>query len=80
MTKKLIAVSGSDYISIFSNQTFKIGSINGTTRCVFINILDDLSLEGNQSLHVILSIKASNVLLQQNVTVITVIDDDGKFY
>lgn len=74
-----IAVSGSDYMSISSNQTFTTGSSNGTTRCVYVNILDDFSLEENQSFHTILTTEASNLILQQNVTVITVIDNDGKF-
>lgn len=76
----IIAISGHDYISIYSIETFSTGSNNDATRCVFVNILDDLSLEGSQSFHLVLTTANSSAIIQRNVTVITVIDNDGKFF
>ena len=60
--------------------TFTPGSSENDTRCVNVTIMDDNALEGNQTFSVILSTSNPNVMLRTNVTTITIIDNDSKFF
>lgn len=71
------AMAGFDYTSISIGQVFASGSANGTMRCVNICVQDDEALEGNQTFAVVLSTSDSNVVLGTDVTVVSIIDNDG---
>lgn len=46
-------------------------------KCVNVTTLDDDTLEGNQTFIVTYSTADSSVILDANMTVITIIDDDS---
>ena len=72
------AMAGFDYINISVSQIFASGSANGTTMCVDIFVQDDEALEGNQTFTVAVATSDSNVVLDTDVTLITIMDDDGN--
>ena len=72
------AMAGFDYTSISVNQIFASGSANGTTKCVDIFVRDDETLEGNQTFTVAIATSDSNVMLGTDVTVISIVDNDGN--
>ena len=72
------AMADFDYIGISVSQIFASGSTNGTTRCLDIFVQDDEALEGNQTFIVAMATSDSNVVLDTDVTLITIIDNDGN--
>ena len=64
-------------MSLSSVETFVAGSTDNATRCVNITILDDAALEGNQTFTLTLSTSDPDVVLGNNVTVITIEDNDS---
>ena len=70
-------MEGYDYTFSSSDITFPSGSNDSTAGCVNINITDDAALEGNQTFTVTLTTSDPDVLLGNNVTVITIEDNDG---
>jgi hypothetical protein len=73
-----IVVAGEDYISTSEVETFTSGSSDGATRCVKIPILDDDASEGEQTFILTLTASDPDVMLGNNVTTITIIDDEGR--
>ena len=73
-------MAGLDFIGISACQIFASGSANGTTMCVDIFVQDDEALEGNQTFTVAIATSDSNVVLDTDVTVISIMDNDGKYY
>ncbi len=74
VTLIVAGIAGSDYINISTEAVFTTGSI----RCVDISILDDNALEGDQTFTVTLSTSDPDVMLGNDVTTITIIDNDGQ--
>ena len=70
---------GTDYssTSVSSDEVFPSGSNNGDTVCVDITILDDIAVEGNHSFTLTLTASDPDVMLGNNVTVITITENDG---
>ena len=62
-----------------SDITFPSGSTDSTQGCVSITILDDTALEENQAFTVTLTTSDPDVLRGNNVTVITIEDDDCMY-
>lgn len=50
---------------------------NTTSQCIEIYIVDDEALEGNQTFIVFLNSSDSGVLLDNSVTTVTILDNDG---
>ena len=73
------AVEDSDYTSISSDIVFLSGSTDGTSQCVHITIIDDIALEGNQTFTVTLMTSDPDVRLGNDVTVITIEDNDCTY-
>ena len=73
----LEAIVNSDYYNHFSTEIFASGSTDGATRCVDITIIDDDSLEGDQTFTVTLSTSDPNVVIVTSRINITIIDNDG---
>ena len=73
----LAATSVSDYTPLSSVETFVAGSTDNATRCVNITILDDAALEGDQTFTLTLSTSDPDVVLGNNVTLITIEDNDS---
>jgi len=71
-----LALVNSDYESIFFNQTFTSGSMDDSTRCTNISIVDDGALEDDEIFTVALITSDPDVMLR-NMTLITIIDNDG---
>ena len=71
------AIAFSDHISHSSVETFVAGSTDNATRCVNVTILDDAALEGDHTFTVTLSTSDPDVVLGNNVTVITIEDNDS---
>ena len=59
-------------------MTFVPGSANGTLECLpMLAIIDDDALEGDQSFTLTLTTFDPNVVIQGNMTAITITDNDG---
>ena len=70
---------GTDYssTSVSSDEVFPSGSTDSDTVCVDIAILDDNAVEGNHSFTLTLTTSDPDVMLGNNVTVITITENDG---
>ena len=68
--------NGSDYIAASSTHTFTSGSFDGASRCIFINILDDRTLDVEKNFTVALFTEDPSVILR-NRAVVTILDNDG---
>ncbi len=78
MTINVAAVDGYDYVNMSPDEIFTSGSIDNATRCVNISILDDDSLEGDQTFTLTLtSVDFIDVMLGTDMTTITIVDNDG---
>ncbi len=66
-----------DYVNISSDMTFASGSTDRDVRCANISILDDFSLEGDQTFTVMLDTSDPDVLIGNDRTTITIIYNDG---
>ena len=66
-----------DFEPVQSRETFTFGSINGDKKCITVTLLNDSIPEDNQTISVILTSPEINVVLKPNLTIITIIDDDG---
>ena len=75
------AIDGLDYIGLQSSQMFASGSENGTTLCVTISMVNDYSLERDETFALMLTTMDPNdrVMVQVNRTTITITDNDGWF-
>jgi hypothetical protein len=74
-----IVIAGEDYTSITEDETFNSGLPDSATRCVIIPILDDDAPEGEQTFTLTLTTSDPDVMLGNNVTTITIIDDERRF-
>lgn len=72
------AMPSFDYINVSSNEVFEYGTSDGATRCVNIAIIDDELLEGNQTFTVTLTSLDSDVVLRDNMTTITITDNESQ--
>ena len=70
-------MESSDYTFTPSDIIFLSGSSDSTAGCVNITILDDAALEGNQTFTVTLTTSDPSVLLANDMTVITIEDNDS---
>ena len=57
--------------------TFTSGSMDNVTRCVDISIIDDNALEGEETFTVALTTFEHNVVLGNDLLIVTIIDNDG---
>ena len=73
-----IAGHGHDYVSVMSNQTFITGSSDGYTRCINISIIDDHVLEDIETFSLRLFNTDPDIVLGDDVALITIIDNDGN--
>ena len=73
-----LAVSGYDYSSIQSVETFPSGAAHNDTRCVQITVNDDDALEGDQTFSLILNTVDLVVMILTNTTIITIVDNNGQ--
>ena len=71
------ALGGRDYRTISSHAIITSGSMDNDTTCANISIMDDNALEGNQTFIVALSTSDPHVILENNRTTITIVDNDG---
>ena len=71
------AVAGSDYESVSSSLMFPAGSINGSTQCINITILDGEVFEAEENLTVTLTVMTPRVMVENAQTAITIFDDEG---
>jgi hypothetical protein len=71
-------VADDDYTSISEVMAFSVGSQDGDTRCMDIPIVDDGALEGNETFTLTLTTSDPDVMLGNDVTTITIIDDEGR--
>ena len=74
--KTLTGEAGTDFIGVFSVQTFVPGSKSGDTKCVQITILDDTDFEAAKNFNVVLGSSNSNMRL---ATLVTIMDNDGSY-
>ncbi len=71
-------MNGSDYISVSLSMSFISGSTDNDVRCVNITILDDDSLEGNQTFTLTVTTPDPDVMLGSGTITITIIDNDSN--
>ena len=56
--------------------TFPADSSSGAVQCINISIIDDDTFEGNETFDVILTLSDANVRLGNDLSTITITDDD----
>jgi hypothetical protein len=71
------AMADVDYTSVSSNETFAPTMAVSAMQCVNIPILDDYALGDDLTFTVELSTSDPGVVFMNNVTTITITDDDG---
>jgi hypothetical protein len=71
------AMANVDYTSVSSNETFAPTSAVSAMQCVNIPILDDNALGNDLTFTVELSTFDPGVVFLNNMTIITITDDDG---
>jgi hypothetical protein len=71
------AMADVDYTSVSSNETFAPISAVSAMQCVNIIILGDNALGNDLTFTVELSTSDPGVLFMNNVTIVTITDDDG---
>ena len=75
------ALDGSDFTGVsMSPLTFAVGSANATMQCLDVSITDDTALELDKNFTVILATIDPDVMLENDMTDITILDDDGKVH
>ena len=74
----LAALVDIDYVSVFSEESFAAGSMNGSEQCIEIVLLNDFILDGNINFTVTLNSSDPDVLLGNSVTVVTLVDTEGN--
>jgi hypothetical protein len=77
ITTCFTAMADVDYSSVSSNETFAPISAVSAVQCVNITILDDNALGDDLTFTVELSTSDPGVVFMNNVTIITITDDDG---
>ena len=65
-----------DYFSVQSIVAFTSGSGNLAAECVDIVLVDDMALEGNQTLKILVNTSDPDVIIRRNTTILTIIDND----
>ncbi len=65
-----------DFMNLNTSLVFSPGQISG---CLSIDIIDDRALESNETLSLLLSSNDSRVLVNNSITSIVIVDNDGKF-
>ena len=74
------AIVHQDYFGNLSNLTFSAGSADGNAVCAQVYIRDDQALERNQTFTVTVTSLDLAVITGRNLTIITIIDNDGELY
>ena len=72
-------MESSDYTFASTDVIFPSGSNDSTPRCVNIDITDDAALEENQTFTVTLTTSDPDVLTENDMTDITIEDNDCVF-
>ena len=73
----MTALSGTDYTAISSSLTFANNSMDGDMECVSVTIIDDGALELDKTFTVTLTTSDPAVILGNDITTITITDNDG---
>lgn len=76
-SKLILASANLDYVAIFMNLTFPVGSSDNATQCIDVIIIDDNILERNEIITVELDITSIGAGARNDVISITILDDDG---
>ena len=71
------AEAGSDYTTISTPLEFPAALSSDTTQCATVNITEDDTFEGDETFTVELSTTTPGVVEGNNVTTITITDNDG---
>ena len=66
-----------DYSSVSMDIIFPEGSMDGDTLCINISITDDMTLEGDETFIVTLTVSSGDIIEENNMTTITIIDNEG---
>ena len=74
----ILATNGSDYLGVSMDLVFTAGSSYG---CMDVAIYDDSLFEGNETFTVTLTLNQPSytVVLGNNMTTITILDNDGMY-
>ena len=70
------ATNGSDYLGVSMDFVFPAGSISGTQQCINITIIDNSTVDEDETFTVTLSTSDPRVKLDNNVTTVTILDID----
>ena len=69
------AIAGSDYMPVSMDVVFPVGTSNGGMQCINVTIIDDSTMEGDETFTVTLTTSSPVVTLGNAVTTITI---DGE--
>ena len=77
----LTASDGSDYLGVSMDLVFTAGTSNGTMQCMDVALYGDSLFEGDETFTVTLTLNQPSytVVLGNNMTTITILDNDGMY-
>ena len=80
LSLQILSVAGSDYVAGPLQATFPTSSMEGTTSCVHVSILQDMVLEGDHSFGVEVTSATPSVVMvgTPSEETITILDDDCR--
>ena len=70
-------MAGFDYTTVMFYEVFVPTLDTDAMQCVNVTIEDDEALEGDETFTVTLATSDRNVVIEMNVTIITIMDNDG---
>ena len=79
LTDYVASAGSSDYNARSVPLTFTANSNDGDTRCIDINILDDMTFEGDETFTVRLAITTPGVMEGNAMTTIIISDNEGMY-
>ena len=76
--KSVSAAAGSDYTAISSPLMFPAGSHDGSEQCVNVSIVDDETVEEDETFTVELTVLTSGVVEGNALTTVVITDNEGN--
>jgi hypothetical protein len=73
-------MAGLDYTSITSHEVFLSGSSDGSNECVNITLLPEDPMDRDETFTLTLTTTDPGVTLGTNVTIITIDNNESKYY
>ena len=72
------ARAGADYVANSATLDFATSSTNNSQHCTAVTVSDDSVFEGDETFDVILTTETPRVMLENDMSVVTITDNEGQ--